>query len=490
MPLKPRFLHTDISELRISRQRLLGGIIIGLLYAFALYGVLYMSREVIRMMSVTKNFDLWVMTDAEVNFYNLAFAFIAVILGFSTGFLFCVERPRKAFGQVRYRRFSIVNDLRVLNWYFLSAYSKLAWGLGAVYASFYCYRGFFYSHNPYDNFLEDNNLFPIYKLVYILIIIVLFLQMWTTIRQVFKNKSLKWMLVSMLGLVVAGFGLSRVNLIDYKAVNASILKNNTHYTYKIELPDVTHYESNIFRKSGRRVNDIYFVQNPNEKDGAPMMLFEGKEMSFKEISNSIKTRSEHWWHGEELRLHFHRKIKMKYVWKVYDEMGKEAFTKFSFAVVKIRHENDRRYYHDYSFSMKVPIQFRNLPFLPPIQELYDGLEDMDDVIEIHHAVSGHLVDDILLEKEAFKQIVSERIRKSSSKYVIKFHIKDEANVESYVKTLSLIKEIMQEIWDKYAMQEYGRKEKSLDYEQRKEIRKKYPHVVFQVTEEMEAKYER
>jgi len=177
MPLKPRFLHTDIAELRISRQRLIGGIVIGLLYAFALYGLLYMSREVMRMMSVTRNYDLWVMSNAEVNFYNLVFAFIAVIFGFSTGLLFCVERPRKVFGQLRYRRFSMLNDLRVLNWYFLSAYSKLAWGLGAVYASFYCYRNFFYTYNPYGNFLQDDNLFPTYKLIYILIIIVLFLQM-------------------------------------------------------------------------------------------------------------------------------------------------------------------------------------------------------------------------------------------------------------------------------------------------------------------------
>lgn len=488
MPLKPRFLHTDISELRISRQRLLGGIIIGLLYAFALYGVLYMSREMIRMMSVTENFDLWVMTDAEVNFYNLAFAFIAVILGFSTGFLFCVERPRNAFGQVRYRRFSIVNDLRALNWYFLSAYSKLAWGLGAVYASFYCYRGFFYSHNPYDNFMEDNDLFPIYKLVYILIIIVLFLQMWTTIRQVFKNKSLKWMLISMLGLIVVGFGLSRVNLIDYEAVNASILKNNTHYTYKIELPDVTHFRTDYFIKGLGRINDIYFAPNQNKKDSAPMMFFEGKEMSFKEIGERIKTRSEYWRHQEELRLHFHRTIKMKHVWKVYEEMGKEAFTKFSFAVVRIRHENDKRYYHDYSFPTQVPIQFWDSPLLPPVTILHEDLKKMDD-IEIRHAVSGHLVDGILLKKEAFKQIVSERIRKSSPKYVIKFHIKDDANVESYIKTLSLIKETMQGIRDEYAMQKYAQKEKSLDYEQRKEIRKKYPLAIFQITEEMEAKYE-
>ncbi len=490
MPLKPRFLHTDISELRISRQRLVGGAVIGLLYAFALYGLLYMSREVMRMMSVTRNHDLWVMSDAEVNFYNLVFAFIAVIFGFSTGFLFCVERPRKAFGQLRYQRFSIINDQRALNWYFLSAYSKLAWGLGTVYAAFYCYRNFFYPYdNPYENFLQDDNLFPSYKLIYILIVIVLFLQMWTTIRQVFKNKSLKWMLVSMLGLVIAGLGLSRVNLVDYNAVNESILKNNVHYTYKIELPNVTYHRSDYFRKGGR-INDIYFVQNSNERDGAPMMLFEGREMSFKEISDEKKARSEYWWHQEELRLHFHRTIKMKHVWKVFKEMGKEGVYKFSFAVVKIRHENDKRYYHDYSLPAQIPIQHRDSFIRSLIEESYEEeMENMDDIIEVRHSKSGYFLDGILLEDERFKQTIRERIEKSSPKYVIKFHVKDDANIESYVQTLSLLREIHQGIMDGHALLKYEQKEKSLDYEQRKEIRKKYPLAVFQITEEMEAKYE-
>ena len=478
MPLKPRFLHTDISEFRISPRRLIGGIIIGLLYAFALYGLLYMSREIMRILSVTRNHDLWVMTDAEVNFYNLAFAFIAVIFGFSTGFLFCIERPRKAFGQLRHRRFSIINDLRALNWYFLSAYSKLAWGLGAVYASFYCYRGFFYSHNPYDNFLQDSDLLPTYKLVYILIIIVLFLQMWTTIRQVFKNKSLKWMLVSMLGLVVAGFGLSRVNLIDYQAINESILKHNTHYTYKIELPDVTQFESDIFRKEARRVNDIYFAKNPNRNDRPPMMFFEGKATNFKDVVDKIKTRSSQWWYYEKLRLHFHRTIKMKHVWEIYKEIGQEGVYRFNFAVVKINHENDKRYYHNYSFPAFIPMELRNFPFEPPPPPY---LNDEMDVTEIRRITDGYSVDGILLNKETFKHIVGTHLQDKSPMCVFKFYFSDEEDVESYLKTLSLIREAYQEIWDKEAMQKFGQKE-NLSYEQRKEMHQKYPLVIIQKME--------
>lgn len=109
---------------------------------------------------------------------------------------------------------------------------------------------------------------------------------------------------------------------------------------------------------------------------------------------------------------------------------------------------------------------------------------MDDVIEVRQAASGHFVDGILLENEMFKSVIAERIRKSSPKYVIKFHIKDDADVESYLQSLSLMKETIQVIWDEYAMERYGKKT-GLLIEQRREIRKKYPHVVFQITEEME-----
>jgi len=457
-------------------------------HPFALYGILYMTREILRMMSITSNYDLWILTDTEVSFCNLFFAFIALIFGQSVCFSFWFERPGKTFGQRLHKRISVINDQKVLNWFFLSAYSKLAWGLGAVYASFYAYYSFFYSNNPHGNFLDDNTSFPTYNLVYILIIIVLFLQMWTTIRLVFKDKSLKWMFASMLILSVLAFGLSKINLIDYRAINASILKHNVQYSHKIELPDVTDYHVDYFRRGGR-TNDIYFAQNSTEENGEPVILFEGEEKVFEAISNKIKTGNSYYWIHEELYLHFHRKIKMNQVWKVYEEMGKANFNKFGFVVVKTHYKNDKKYYQNHLISVRISAQYMDTLIRPPMDELYKGLKKMDDIIEIRQAKFGHFVDGVLLENEAFKSTISKRIRKSSPKYVIKLYIKDDANIESYLQTLSLIKETVLRTWDEYAIQQYGEKEKALDYEKRREIRSKFRYAVFEITEEMAAKYE-
>ena len=58
MTLNKNFLHKEPDFFKISKSRLIVGIIIGLFYAFALYSFLYVSREGFRLLSVTEDFDL------------------------------------------------------------------------------------------------------------------------------------------------------------------------------------------------------------------------------------------------------------------------------------------------------------------------------------------------------------------------------------------------------------------------------------------------
>ena len=120
MLFKKKDNHGNPNYFDISNSRLAGGLVIGLLYAFTLYAFFYMSREVFRLMSVSDTFDMWVLTDKEVNFYNLIFAFIAVIFAQSACFTFWLDRPRKIFRKFHYKNAYIVNDQRFLNWSFLS----------------------------------------------------------------------------------------------------------------------------------------------------------------------------------------------------------------------------------------------------------------------------------------------------------------------------------------------------------------------------------
>ena len=72
-------LHTDTELFEIPKSRLIMGLFAGLFFAFCFYAFMYLTRESFRFASLTVDYDLWILTDNEVRFYNLIFAFISVI---------------------------------------------------------------------------------------------------------------------------------------------------------------------------------------------------------------------------------------------------------------------------------------------------------------------------------------------------------------------------------------------------------------------------
>ena len=163
MTLTKNFLHKE-PDLNISRFKIIIGILVGLFISITFYSFLYLMREGFRILSVTEAYDLWILTDKEVYFYNLFFAFIAVIIGQSVTFIFWLDRPNSIDRKQNHRKISIINDQRALNWYFLSWFSILAivfvlmFGL-TIDGGFYVF-----------------SIYPDYNYIFILIVIVLFLQ--------------------------------------------------------------------------------------------------------------------------------------------------------------------------------------------------------------------------------------------------------------------------------------------------------------------------
>jgi len=221
-------------------------------------------RESFRILSVTEKYDLWVLTDKEVNFYNLFFAFLSVIIGQSVCFVFWFDQPKKIFGIRNHRKTAIVNDQRFLNWYFLSWFIKLA----VVFGLFF---GFTF-HGSWHVF----SLYPDYNYVFILIIITLFLQTWNTIRSTYIRKSLKWLFVSIIFVSVLSFGLSKINLTNYNVINKSILSKNIHYRYKLDLPFSAIYER---PEKLSLIEDINVVFSKDDKvSSKPIIVADNKEI--------------------------------------------------------------------------------------------------------------------------------------------------------------------------------------------------------------------
>ena len=86
MTLAKKFLHKQPNFIQISQLKIIIGLLLGLFFAFTFYSFLYLVRETFRILSLTETYDLWILTDKEVRFYNLIFAFISVIIGQAVAF--------------------------------------------------------------------------------------------------------------------------------------------------------------------------------------------------------------------------------------------------------------------------------------------------------------------------------------------------------------------------------------------------------------------
>ena len=87
------------------------------------------------------------------------------------------------------------------------------------------------------------------------------MQTWNTIRQLFKQRSTKWMLISITIVSISSFGLSRINIVDYEAINKMCNQKNIHYNYNFELT-----ESDFYEKLEKRslIENIYIVERKKQ----------------------------------------------------------------------------------------------------------------------------------------------------------------------------------------------------------------------------------
>jgi len=200
--MNPRFLHSNQEFPKIERKKFVFSIVLGVYFSFTLYSLLYLTREYLRLFSITWEYDIWTLSDAEVNFLNLFFAFISLIFAQSMCFSYWFGSPRKAFEKRNIHKSGIISDQRVLKFSFLN------WACLFALLS-YIHSEVFLAYSFY----------PKYNYLFVLLIIVLFLQSWVTIRRIYKQKSFKWMLISASIISVLAFTYSRINIYDYKKIN-------------------------------------------------------------------------------------------------------------------------------------------------------------------------------------------------------------------------------------------------------------------------------
>ena len=453
-------------ELRshVSMSKFVSGILVAFVMSLTFYAFSCVMLEAFRIVSVTPEYDMWVLGDKERSFCQLFFAFVSVILAHSFCLAYWFDGPRRIFEKGHRSAVMIVNGQRNLNWYFLSWFAKVV----LCWLVLITFPGWFY-------------VFPLYPGLtglFILIIIVLFLHPWMAMRLAFKRKTLKWMALSALMVSALAFGLSQINLVDYKTLENTFLSRNIAHVYGLELP-----ATDVAQKTERATltKNVYLVQS---NDAEPKCLFFVDEQ--KVDLQMLPEVMEEWrsCHNEadvpllSCRLNIYKSLKMKDVDEVRQMLADMRFFRIQYAVVPKNPELDIRYYTFLSLPMRMPIQFVDSS---SYQETLDMLCDSPHQINVSQNTSkDYLINGVSVRGEDCKSVLK-RLMKQDPDYVIRFKVDNDMLFGDYMVIVTSAFEALNELKDEFAMEKYSKHLEQVCSDE--EVKDIYEHFPFRFFEE-------
>ena len=453
---------------RLSTFKLVSGVVVALLMSFVFYFFSCAMLEAFRVMTLTPEYDIWVPSEKERSFYQLFFAFVSVVFAQSFCLAYWFDGPRRFFEQRHRSAVQIVNGQRNLNWYFLYWFAK-------VLLCWFCIFGFpgaFYAFS----------LYPDFKHLFVLLIIVLFLHPWVAMRQAFKRKTVKWMSLSAALVTILAFGMSRINMVDYKSLENAFLTRNVPHRYGLELPETEAVEK---VENAMLSKNVYVVQSKDNAEPKCLIVVDGKTVDLKEFSGSM----EDWrlCHNEadfpllNCRLNIDKKVKMKDVDEVLQALADIRFYRIQYAAVPKHRELDVRYYNFLALhAMRLPIRFYGDSIY---QQWVEGVGEIpNQIIVTSLGAETYDVNGTLVEGAECKTIFKELIRQNLD-YIIRFKVDDEMLYGDYINVMALAMEALNDLKEEYALERYLKHWNQISSDEKvKEINEHLPFRFFEESE--------
>ena len=196
-------------EIIISKFRFWCGFIVSLLLSFSVYLFFTSIRDLYRLFSLTEDFEYLRFTSEELQFYNLFYAFLSLLIGLHFYLKISFDTNKQFLSKdILFKKSKTINNQNTLIWYFLSFFSKVSFIYGGFIMS-----SFGLEKNYNLNLFNHINFYREYKIIFILIILVLLSQSLMTQLISFKTK-IKIVLI----LVLFAFLFSQFNLIDIETL--------------------------------------------------------------------------------------------------------------------------------------------------------------------------------------------------------------------------------------------------------------------------------
>jgi hypothetical protein len=458
MKLKRRFYDSKVNFKNITHERLILGIVIGLASAFTIYSFFYVVRETFRVMSGGIRYSqfIYIVSETNRNFYNLFFASMSLIFGSSIAINFILSKPQNIFSRHDLKRSRILNDQIFLNFNFVYWFGKMGMLFGAL-----------------SMCGMDFHFLPYFFIPFTLLIIVMYLETWKTLTRVLGIKGYKWLLIHFLILCVLTFGLSRVDVIDYKAIDNTFLKNNPI----VNLPYSDFYNS----KNERRDMIIEFKLKVEGKNRLVITTEDKRSISMEDIPKEIYSARAY--RREELipflkvRLSADKNIDLIHIKKleailwsvnqftvIYDVTTDDIYSN--------RFENRGIFKRitESNFNFALNEEFP-LPPSPPAFDTYVHKDTLKVTIDKEFSIDGIVIPKNMLVRK-FKNYINQNT-------LIEYYLKRDTKYHDYITVLSAHFKVAYELREKEQtiFKEYEYEYNEAYNEEQHHLKEKFPIII-------------
>lgn len=202
MRFNRRFERQGFKNKAFTPKFILGAIFMWVIITLIIYSFFYVLRETERMFFLDLENRPYLIPDGDRRLYNLFFSAISAILGSSIVLSFLFSKPQNLISNRFTKRLRIINDQIFLNLNFIHWFAKVWFLFGT-----------------FSHFLLGPDFLSTFWLISVMLIIVLYLDSWKTIRSLLRSSRWKIQLIHFFGFVIITVGVASVEIIDYKSID-------------------------------------------------------------------------------------------------------------------------------------------------------------------------------------------------------------------------------------------------------------------------------
>lgn len=440
IPLNRLFRKAEKRIIPRSRWQLWGGILLGMIFACIFYYFLFLTRECLRLLSAFHEYEVWRLTDREVRFYNLFMAYLSTILAmaFVIGLWVKISCGRGI------RNVSVLTDIRVLNFYFLYWFGEFILACAIMFTPLGGQYVF--------------NLYPDYAFVFVLILIVLFMQCWVTILRMYGRVGIFWMLKVAILVSAYASGLSFIEPINFRDIDQIIDSKNSYVKYDVQLPEVPWY-----KEIGHRMHlDVYLV----ERADSAVVIINNEIIAWRDVYAKMNENSCSEWNMKETWLHIDRRVRMENVDRLKQILQANPRVRSRYVVVPENREYNVRYYRD----LLLPVRFS-----PVIEE--SELLGKQVIVNVLNNEKSIVNGNIILDKQVVRELKQEI--QGEIDYCIILKVFGQQRFSEYIRGWSMALQMIDQLRNEYAWRIYRNKFDDLSVERQDSVVRKIPTRVFE-----------